>query len=95
MFISSISKEQLDQLENASFPGKIYVVDKEGPEFSRAIAYLRRQKILGFDTETRPCFSPSQPRYGVSLLQLSGAGGGTYIKIVQHSSYIYIHRNLV
>ena len=46
MFISSISKEQLDQLENASFPGKIYVVDKEGPEFSRAIAYLRRQKIL-------------------------------------------------
>ena len=81
MFISSISKEQLDQLENASFPGKIYVVDKEGPEFSRAIAYLRRQKILGFDTETRPCFSPSQPRYGVSLLQLSGAGKAFLFRI--------------
>ena len=24
-----------------------------------------------FDTETRPCFSASQPRYGVALLQLS------------------------
>ncbi len=81
MFISSISKEQLDQLENASFPGKIYVVDKERPEFSRAIAYLRRQKILGFDTETRPCFSPSQPRYGVSLLQLSGAGKAFLFRI--------------
>ena len=25
-----------------------------------------------FDTESRPCFSPNQPHYGVSLLQLSG-----------------------
>jgi ribonuclease D len=28
--------------------------------------------VIGFDTETRPCFGPNQPRYGVSLLQLSG-----------------------
>ena len=50
-FKESISAEELDKLELASFPGK---------------------KILGFDTETRPCFSPDQPRYGVALLQLSG-----------------------
>ena len=43
-----------------------------GAECNRAIAYLRSQKIIGFDTETRPTFSPSQPRYGVALLQLSG-----------------------
>ena len=59
-------------MDFASFPGKIYVIDSVGAEFNRAIAYLRSQKIIGFDTETRPTFSPDQPRYGVALLQLSG-----------------------
>ena len=27
---------------------------------------------IGFDTESRPSFSPDQPHYGTSLLQLSG-----------------------
>ena len=72
MFISSISPEELQKLEYASFPGTISVIDAPGAEFNRAVNYLRSQKILGFDTETRPCFSPDQPRYGVALLQLSG-----------------------
>ena len=72
MFIESISPEDLSKLEYASFPGKIHVIDSVGAEFNRAIAYLRSQKVIGFDTETRPCFCPNQPRYGVSLLQLSG-----------------------
>ena len=72
MYIESISSEELCKLEYASFPGKIHVIDSVGAEFNRAIAYLRSQKIIGFDTETRPCFGPTQPRYGVSLLQLSG-----------------------
>ena len=74
MYIESISREELEKLEYASFPGKIQVIDSVGAEFNRAIAYLRSQKIIGFDTETRPCFGPNQPRYGVSLLQLSGPG---------------------
>lgn len=74
MYIESISREELEKLEYASFPGKIHVIDSVGAEFNRAIAYLRSQKIIGFDTETRPCFGPNQPRYGVSLLQLSGPG---------------------
>ena len=72
MFIETIKPEQIEKLEYASFPGKIIVIDSVGAEFNRAIAYLRSQKIIGFDTETRPTFSPSQPRYGVALLQLSG-----------------------
>ena len=62
----------MEKLEFASFPGKIYVIDSVGAEFNRAIAYLRSQKVIGFDTETRPTFSQDQPRYGVALLQLSG-----------------------
>lgn len=72
MYIESISPQQLEKLEYASFPGKIKVIDSVGADFNRAIAYLRSQKVIGFDTETRPCFSQNQPRYGVALLQLSG-----------------------
>ena len=62
----------MEQLEPSSFPGKIKVIDNQGFEFLKAISYLRRQKVIGFDTESRPCFSANQPHYGVSLLQLSG-----------------------
>ena len=72
MFIESITPKDIEKLEFASFPGKICVIDSVGSEFNRAIAYLRSQKIIGFDTETRPTFSQDQPRYGVALLQLSG-----------------------
>lgn len=56
-----------------SFPGKIQVIDKNGIDFVRAIAYLGTQRIIGFDTETRPVFSPGQHHNHVALLQLSGA----------------------
>ena len=72
MFKESVTPQEIEKLEYASFPGKIYVIDSVGAEYNRAIAYLRSQKVIGFDTETRPTFTPSQPRYGVALLQLSG-----------------------
>ena len=60
----SISPEEMEQLEPSSFPGKIKVIDNQGFEFLKAISYLRRQKVIGFDTESRPCFSANQPHYG-------------------------------
>lgn len=72
MFIESITPAELEKLDFASFPGKIIVIESVGAEFNRAIAYLRSQQVIGFDTETRPTFTPAQPRYNVSLLQLSG-----------------------
>lgn len=72
MYSESVTPQEIEKLEYASFPGNIYVIDSVGAEFNRAVNYLRAQKIIGFDTETRPCFSPNQPRYEVSLLQLSG-----------------------
>ena len=72
MFSESITPKEIEKLDFASFPGKIYVIDSVGAEFNRAVAYLRSQKVIGLDTETRPTFSQDQPRYGVALLQLSG-----------------------
>ena len=90
MFAESVTPQEIEKLEYASFPGKIYVIDSVGAEFNRAIAYLRAQKIIGFDTETRPTFTPSQPRYGVSLLQLSGPDKAYLFRIKS----IGMHRRL-
>ena len=73
MYKITVSAEDIEKLEMVSFPGKIIVIDKADESLVKAVAYLRRQSILGFDTESRPCFSADQPHYGVSLLQLSGA----------------------
>lgn len=73
MYVSSITLEQIEGMEYAAFPGEIHVIEEEGAEFFRAVTYLSRQKVIGFDTETRPCFTSSQPQYGVALLQLSSA----------------------
>ena len=72
MYKISVTPEEIEALDLASFPGEIVVIDKTGWSFWKAIDYLKKQRILGFDTESRPCFSPNQPHYGVSLLQLSG-----------------------
>lgn len=66
-----ITKEQLAELPIAQFPGRSIVINS--PRDSRAaIAYLRRQQRLGFDTETRPSFRKGVNRT-VALLQLSTA----------------------
>jgi len=74
MFQISISPEEISALELASFPGEIVLIDQEGEELDKAIRYLKRQKVLGFDTETRPTFTPDQHSSGTALLQLSGPG---------------------
>ncbi len=74
MFQISISPEEIGALELASFPGEIVVIDEEGPAYDAALRYLKRQKVLGFDTETRPTFTPDQHSNGTALLQLSGGG---------------------
>lgn len=90
MYISSISPEELQSLEYACFTGNVGVIDSVGAEFNRAVNYLRSQKVIGFDTETRPCFSQDQPRYGVALLQLSGPEKAFLFRI----NKIGMHRRL-
>ena len=72
MFAESISIDDIVKLDYASFPGEVAVIEEDGPAFEEAVDYLSRCRLLGFDTETRPCFSPLQPRSEVALLQLSG-----------------------
>lgn len=72
MYKIRITPEEIEQMPQVSFNGEITVIDSVGAKFLSAIAYLYCQKVIGFDTETRPCFSPGQRHNGVALLQLSG-----------------------
>lgn len=72
MFKISILPEEIEKLPMGAFPGEIHVIDKTGLEYARAIAYLMSQKVIGFDTETRPVFAADMPHHHVALLQLSG-----------------------
>ncbi len=72
MYKEIISPEEIEPMELISFPGKITVIEDEGPALSYAVDYLNSQRMIGFDTETRPVFTPHAPRNKTALLQLSG-----------------------
>ncbi|MDE6692620.1 MAG: 3'-5' exonuclease domain-containing protein 2 [Muribaculaceae bacterium] len=68
-FKISISKEQISTLPIASFQGEITVVDT--PEnVGSAVQLLEREKLIGFDTETKPSFKKGHTNK-VALMQLS------------------------
>ncbi len=65
----SISKEQLAALPAAQYTGKIVLVDT--PEKAQYAAdVLEKEKVIGFDTETKPSFRRGYTNQ-VCLLQLS------------------------
>lgn len=72
MYKISVAPEEIEKLPLGTFKGEICVVSRAGRDYNRAIFYLRRQKILGFDTETRPVFNSGQPSRPTALLQVSG-----------------------
>ena len=80
-FIENILPEAIETMPLASFPGEICVIDALSEAYRSAIRYLKSQKILGFDTETKPCFTPHTPNPGVALLQLSGGGKAFLFRI--------------
>lgn len=65
-----IEKEFISALPLLQYEGKIVLVESEAAA-KKAVKELSREKILGFDTETRPNFRKGAG-YMVSLVQLCG-----------------------
>lgn len=65
----SITKEEVNQLPRALFPGQIVVVDSLD-QVEAAVADLEQCSIIGMDTESRPVFSREQ-KQRIGLVQLS------------------------
>ena len=55
MFQPTITKEELRLLPKKSFEGRIIVVDNF-PSFKKYIPVIKKERLWGFDTETRPAF---------------------------------------
>lgn len=69
MFKEKITREELTVLPLKWFEGEIQVVE-EPEQVDEAVDYLSSQKVIGFDTETRPAFKKGVFNK-VALLQLS------------------------
>ena len=66
---TSITKEELEELPLVKFTGEIIVVE-DARHFNTVVNDLKRQKVIGFDTETKPSFKKGQ-RHEVALMQLA------------------------
>ena len=71
MFQETITPEEIELLDLDAFPGRIYVISQPGPYLDHAVEHLSSQRLIGFDTETKPIFQAHQPRNHTALLQLS------------------------
>jgi ribonuclease D len=69
MLKAKISKEEVNEMPVVVFGGKITVVDDD-KHIHDAVTFLRKHKIVGIDTETKPSFSRGQS-HKVALLQIS------------------------
>jgi len=69
MFQPTIDKEELKKLPLQAFPGTIHVVDSMAG-LQKYLPVLKKEKVLGFDTETRPTFKKGQVNQ-ISLVQIA------------------------
>ena len=69
--IKTISKEAINDLPQVEFRGAIDLIEDNAQALA-ALRTLSTERVLGFDTETRPSFSVGEV-YPVSLLQLATA----------------------
>ena len=69
MFQSTIDKEELKKLPLLAFPGTIHVVDSLAG-LKKYLPVLKREAVLGFDTETKPSFRKGLVNQ-ISLVQIS------------------------
>lgn len=70
-FIPSISNEEVSALPAISFDGEIVVVE-DSASLASACDSLSHERLIGFDTETRPSFTAGVVNR-VALMQLSTA----------------------
>ncbi|MFC1709864.1 3'-5' exonuclease [Candidatus Omnitrophota bacterium] len=77
----AILKDEINALPFKSYTGSIHLIDSDA-KMSAVAQSLGSEKVLGFDTETRPAFKKGES-YLPSLVQLA-ASNGVYIFQLRH-----------
>ena len=69
----SISKDEIKEFEQLKFDGPIYCINSD-EDLIKYLPQIRKIKLLGFDTETKPNFVKGEANQNkVSLLQLASS----------------------
>lgn len=81
MYADSISKEEVAKLPKVVFNGNIIVVDSS-EMLAKSLELLKNEKILGFDTETKPSFKKGESNR-IALLQISTHDVAILVRVKQ------------
>ncbi len=79
-----ISREEMIELPVRRYDGAVHLLETPS-DFERALQDLRRESVIGFDTETRPAFRRGES-YLPSLVQFATADA-VYLVQVQQGDY--------
>ena len=71
MFANTITTTEIEQLAKVEYSGDIKVIESLGDDYTDAIDNLNKQQVIGFDTETKPCFVSGASRNKTAVLQLA------------------------
>lgn len=66
---NTLTKAEIAEMPKVQFPGRIFVIYTEA-DAEKAVEYLKSQRIVGVDTETRPSFKRGTSNK-VALLQIA------------------------
>lgn len=66
-----ITQEEINHLPLFRYHGEVQIIHEDS-QVSKAVEVILQEKILGFDTETRPAFRKGES-YPPALLQLAGS----------------------
>ena len=67
---TKLTKDQINAMPLVRYEGKIHVLSSQD-DIQESVDYLMTQKVIGFDTETRPTFTKGSAN-APSLVQLAG-----------------------
>ena len=69
--LRAFPNEEINALPLSRWEGSVRLVHTEG-QLAKAVRVLKNERLLGFDTETRPVFRKGQKQQPPSLIQLAG-----------------------
>jgi hypothetical protein len=77
----SISRDEINRLPLFKYEGQIHLIQTDS-QAAVAVNELRRERVLGFDIETRPTFRKGES-YPPALLQLAGSSAVYVFQLLQ------------
>lgn len=84
--LRTVSREEINQLPIRRWEGETIVVESE-QDLARALADMRAERVVGFDTETRPAFRPGES-YLPSLAQFATASAVWLFRLPGNESVV-------